>query len=157
SAMVRSVIIDQARPNRPGTTTDLPAFLLVIGLIALANPARTALGFPAAGRTRRERITIGALGSAGAAGAVVGLAAVAGPLPGGPHISPPTARIAAALVVVVTGVLDLLGRVPSPEPGLPGLGGALVPVFVPLVLRPALALMAVSVAADHGVAAVTIA
>jgi hypothetical protein len=157
SAMVRSVVIDRARPNRPGTTTDLPAILLVVGLVALANPARTALGFPAAGRTRRERITIGALGSGGAAIAIVVLAAVADPLLDALHISAPTARIAAAIVVVVTGVVDLSGRVPSPDPGLPGLGGALVPVFVPLALRPALALMAVSVAADHGVLAVGVA
>jgi hypothetical protein len=72
------------------------------------------------------------------------------------HVSPPTVRIAAALVVAVTGVIDLVGRVPSPDPGLPGLGGALVPVLIPLVLRPALALLALSAGADHGVAPVVV-
>ena len=65
-------------------------------------------------------------------------------------------RIAVAVVVIVTAVIDLVGRVPSPEPSLPGLGAGLVPMLIPLVLRPGLALLAVSVAADHGVAPVVI-
>ena len=73
------------------------------------------------------------------------------------HISPPTVRIAVALVMAITAVIDLVGRVPSPEPALSGLGAGLVPVLVPLVLRPGLALLALSAAADHGVAPVAIA
>ena len=65
SAMVRSLpIAEQGRPGRPGATTDLPAVLGVLALVAVANPARAALGFPAAGRSRRQRLTIGAIGGA---------------------------------------------------------------------------------------------
>jgi hypothetical protein len=157
SAMVRALpIVGATRPNRPGATSDLPALLAVIALVALANPARIALGYPAAGRSRRDRILVGAIGSGLAAAGLVIVAVVADPVLEWLHVSPPTVRIAAALVVAVSGVLDLVGRVPAPEPGLPGLGAALVPVLIPLVLRPALALLALSAAADHGVTPVTI-
>jgi small neutral amino acid transporter SnatA (MarC family) len=151
SSMVRSLaIVERARPTRPGATTALPPLVGVLGLLVVANPARTALGFPA-GRSRRERVTVGALGGAMASAAIVVLAFVADPLLDALHVSSPTVRLAAALVIAVTGVVDLVGRVPNPEPGLSGLGAAFVPVFVPLVLRPALAILAVSAAADHGV------
>jgi len=157
SAMVRSLpIAEQARPGRPGATSDLPAVLGVLVLLALANPARAALGFPAAGRSRRQRVAVAAIGGGIAAGALVILAVAADPLLDALHVSAPTVRIAVAVVVVVTAVIDLVGRVPSPEPSLPGLGAGLVPMLVPLVLRPGLALLAVSVAADHGVAPVVI-
>jgi len=157
SAMVRSLpIAGQARPGRPGATTDLPAVLSVIALLALANPARAALGFPAAGRSRRQRLAVAAIGSGIAAAALIVVAAVADPLLDALHVSAPTVRIAVALVVAVTAVIDLVGRLPSPEPGLPGLGAGLVPVLVPLVLRPGLALLALSAAADHGVMPVVV-
>jgi len=157
SSMVRSLpIAEQGRPGRPGATSDLPAVLGVLALLAVANPARAALGFPAAGRTRRQRITIGAVGGAVAGAALVLAAVVAEPVLDALHISPPTLRISVALVVVVTAIIDLVGRVPSPDPGLPGLGGAIVPVLVPLVLRPGLALLALSIGADHGVVPVVV-
>jgi hypothetical protein len=157
SAMVRSLpIAEQGRPGRPGATSDVPAVLGVLALLALANPARAALGFPAAGRSRRQRITIGAIGGGLAGLALVLAAVVAEPVLDALHISPPTLRISVALVVVVTAIIDLTGRVPSPDPGLPGLGGALVPVLVPIVLRPGLALLALSVGADHGVVPVVL-
>jgi small neutral amino acid transporter SnatA (MarC family) len=157
SAMVRSLpIAEQARPGRPGATTDLPAVLGIIALVALANPARAALGFPAAGRSRRQRLAVAAIGSGLAAGALVILAVAADPLLDALHVGAPTVRIAVAVVVIVTAVIDLVGRVPSPEPSLPGLGAGLVPMLIPFVLRPALALLAVSVGADHGVVPVVI-
>jgi small neutral amino acid transporter SnatA (MarC family) len=48
------------------------------------------------------------------------------------------------------GGADLVRRPPSPEPALAGWRAALVPVAVPLVLRPALILAAVSAHADRG-------
>ncbi len=151
SAMVRTLaIVNQTRPTRPGTTTALPAWLGALALVLVVNPCRTALGFPAAGRTAHDRLGVGALGGAMAAVAIVVLAAVADPLLDALHVSAPTVRIAVALVVAVTAVIDLVGRVPAPEPGFGGLAASVVPVLVPLVLRPAVALLAISVAADHG-------
>ena len=158
SAMVRSIAIARlARPGRPGATSDLPAVLGVVALLAVANPARVALGFPAVGRDRRRRVEVAALGAGIAAAVLVIAALVADPLLDALHVSAATVRIAVALVVAVTGVIDLFGRVPSPEPALSGWGAAFVPVLVPLVLRPGLAVLALSVAADHGVLPVTIA
>jgi small neutral amino acid transporter SnatA (MarC family) len=153
SAMVRSLaIVAETRPTRPGATTALPAFLGALALVLVVNPCRTVLGFPAAGRSRRDRLVVGAVGGGLAAVVIVVLAGIADPLLDALHVSPPTVRIAVALVLAVTAVIDLVGRVPRPEPGLGGLGAGFVPVLVPLVLRPALALLAVSVAADHGMA-----
>src|SRR4051812_36792801 len=158
SAMVRSLAIaEQGRPGRPGATTDLPAVVGVLALLAVANQARAALCFPAAGRSARQRLAVAGLGGGIAGATLVVLAAVADQLLDVLHVSAPTVRIAVGLVVVITGILDLVGRVPAPEPALPGLWAGLVPVLVPLVLRPGLALLAVSVAADHGVAPVVIA
>ncbi|MGH9234285.1 MAG: hypothetical protein ACRD0R_13235, partial [Acidimicrobiales bacterium] len=52
---------------------------------------------------------------------------------------------------------DLVRRPPSPEPALAGWRAALVPVAVPLVLRPALILAAVSAHADRGTGVVVVA
>jgi small neutral amino acid transporter SnatA (MarC family) len=158
SSMVRSLpIAEQARPGRPGATTDLPAVLGLLALFALANPGRIALGFPVAGRSCRQRLAVAAVGGGLAGAALVVVAAVADPVLDALHVSAPTVRIAVAVVVVVTAIVDLVGRVPSPEPGLPGLGAGLVPVLIPLVLRPGLAVLTLSVAADHGVGPVAVA
>ncbi len=88
--------------------------------------------------------------------ALILIAVVADPLLEKLDLTPPTVRIAVALVVAITAVIDLVGRVPAPDPGLSGLGAGFVPVLIPLVLRPALALLALSAAADHGVAPVVV-
>src|SRR5262249_29884965 len=116
----------------------------------VVNPCRTALGFPAADRTAGQRIAVGALGGGVAAAVIIVLAAVADPLLDALHVSPPPARLPVAPLLAAPGGLRLARRVPQPEPGLDGLGASLVPVLIPLVLRPAVALLAISVAADHG-------
>jgi small neutral amino acid transporter SnatA (MarC family) len=152
SSMVRSLaIVGQTRPGRPGASTDLPAIVGVLALVAVANPCRLVLAAPAG----RGPLT-GALAGALALGVLIAVAFAADPLLDALHVSAPSARLAVALVVAATAVIDLFGRVPTAEPALPGLGAALVPVLVPDVLRPALALLAVSVAADHGVIAVAV-
>jgi small neutral amino acid transporter SnatA (MarC family) len=72
-------------------------------------------------------------------------------------VSDPAARIAAGAVAAIAGALDLVRRPPSAEPALGGWAAALVPVAIPLVIRPALVLGAVSAQADRGLGVVAIA
>jgi len=72
-------------------------------------------------------------------------------------VSDPAARIAAGAVAAIAGALDLVRRPPSAEPALGGWAAALVPVAIPLVIRPALVLGAVSAQADRGLGVVAVA
>ena len=65
-------------------------------------------------------------------------------------VSPATALVAAGLMVAATALVDALHR-PYPL-GIAGPGGgAVVPVSLPALLRPAVALLVLAVAADGGV------
>ena len=159
SAMVRSLAIaEQARPDRPGATSDLPAIARRVWR-CWRWPTRPASpsASPPPGRSRRQRVAVAGIGSGIAAVALVVIAAVADPAPGRPRTSArrrcgsrsrsswPSRRSSTSS-----------GGCRRPIPACPGLGAGLVPVLVPLVLRPALALLALSVAADHGVAPVVV-
>ncbi len=63
-------------------------------------------------------------------------------------ITAPTFRVAVGLVLVVRGVVDLF-RPPGPALGA-GSGGAVAPVFFPVLFRPEVGLVAISVAVDAG-------
>lgn len=159
SALLRTIAIvehggagaDGARaPN--GTTAPAPAaWLWAAALVAALNPFRAALGVP-----RRDRAGgpsaagIAALGGAAGAAGVLAVALAGDWLLDLLDVSDPAARIAAGAVAAIVGGADLVRRPPSPEPALAGWRAALVPVAVPLVLRPALILAAVSAHADRG-------
>jgi hypothetical protein len=63
-------------------------------------------------------------------------------------------RIAAGAVAAAVGLVDLVRRPPSAEPALGGWRAALVPVAIPLVVRPALVLAAIGAQADRGLGVV---
>jgi small neutral amino acid transporter SnatA (MarC family) len=136
------------------------AWLWAVALVAALNPFRAALGVP-----RREgdrsggRAAAGLAALGGAAGAVgVLVVALAGdPLLDLLNVSDTSARIAVGTVAAIVGGADLVRRPPSAEPALAGWGAALVPVTVPLVLRPALILAGVGAHADRGAGVVVIA
>jgi len=132
-----------------GSGSPAPAALLwAVALLAALNPVRAALAVPRADGP--SPVKVAALGGAVGA-AVVLVAALAGALLlDALDVSDPAFRIAAGVVAVITGAIDLVRRPPSAEPALPGWRAALVPVAVPLVIRPALVLGAVSANADRG-------
>lgn len=72
-------------------------------------------------------------------------------------ISAPTLRVGVGLVLAVRGLIDLVRPLPGPGECLHGMGGAVVPVFFPVLFRPELALVAVSVSVDAGLGALTVA
>ena len=78
-------------------------------------------------------------------------AAVSGPVLDALDVSRPAVRLAVGIVGAVAGLVRLARRAPAPEPGGGWLGGALVPVAVPLVAAPALVVLGLSAGADLGV------
>jgi small neutral amino acid transporter SnatA (MarC family) len=70
-------------------------------------------------------------------------------------VSTPALRVAAGTVAAITGAVGIARRAPDPTaPALPGLRAAWIPVAVPLVVGPALVLLALSAHADRGLGAV---
>ena len=145
---------DGAAPPAPPAPS---AWLWAVALVAALNPFRAALGAPrrepdrAGGRTAAA---IAALGGAAGAVVVLGVALAGDGLLDLLDVSDPAARIAVGTVAAIAGAADLVRRPPPPEPALAGWAAALVPVAVPLVLRPALILAAVSAHADRGIGVV---
>jgi small neutral amino acid transporter SnatA (MarC family) len=136
-------------PRAPAPAT----WLWAAALLAAFNPFRAALGVPRHDDDRPHWQTDAGIAALGAtAGAVVVLAvALAGDsLLDVLDVSDPAARIAAGAVALIAGAADLVRRPPSPDPALPGWQAALVPVAVPLTLRPALILLGISAHADRG-------
>jgi small neutral amino acid transporter SnatA (MarC family) len=156
SALMRTKVIvesdDAAGGPRDGG--DMPSiWLWLVALVAAVDPFRTALAVPRAGRSRREVGVLAGLGGLAASAGVVVVALLSGPLLDALDVSGPAMRLAAGIVGGVAGLLALFGQFPLPLTGsaaaLPGRRGALVPVAVPLVVTPALLVLAISANDDH--------
>jgi small neutral amino acid transporter SnatA (MarC family) len=158
SAVVLSEPILASQPSQVDRPWgDGAAWWLVLSALVLAiNPLRAAgamaVGMPAV--VRRDRIRAVVAGGAAAAAALAALAWWSGPLLDVLDTSAPTVRIGAGLVLLLASAVDLVRRAPSVEPSVDGRLALLVPVAVPLLLRPAAAVLAISAGADRGVATV---
>ena len=168
AGLLRTIPIVAASPAADAGD-DAPALLLWIAVLVLAlNPARAAFGIPRGDRSPRADQPAwpvdprSAAGLAAAGGLIAGIvvcavAAVADPLLDALDVSDPAFRIAAAIVVGLTGAGDVFRRPPPPEPILPGARAALVPVALPVLARPALVVAALAAGADRGVGATALA
>ena len=124
----------------------MSTWLAAAALLFAVNPARRSLELEP-----RPAWRIAAVAGAGVLTAVIGLAALSGPLLDWLDVSPPTFRVAAGLVLGFRGLLDLV-LTPKPEPeGLGGWGEALFPVGFPVLFRPEVAVIALAAGADIGV------
>jgi small neutral amino acid transporter SnatA (MarC family) len=160
SALLRTIAIVEGRgtagpdggPVPDATAPPAPsAWLWAAVLVAALNPFRAALGVPGPDRAGGPPAAgVAALGGVAGATVVLAVALAGDRLLDLLEVSHPAARIAVGAVAAIVGVADLVRRPPSPEPALAGWGAALVPVTVPLVLRPALILAGVSAHADRG-------
>ena len=121
------------------------AALAIVALVLASNPPRRRSAL-----STDDTATV-ALGALLAAALFVAVAAAAMPLADALDISRPNLRIAAGAVLAVVSIHDLVWRRPRPGAALPGRRAALVPVFFPVLARPEVALLAMSVGADHGV------
>jgi small neutral amino acid transporter SnatA (MarC family) len=152
AGLLRTIPILQTR-EQAGQGRDAPsAWLWVIALVLALNPARAVFGVPRAGRSRRQIVSLVAVGGALGGLAICVAALLADPLLDLLDVSDPSLRTAAGFVAVIAGAVDVIRRPPRPDPAPPGRRAALVPVAFPLVARPTLLVMALSAGADRGVA-----
>lgn len=150
SALLRTInIVGAGDLPGPGDGSDLEAWIWVAVVALALNPLRNGLGVPRAGSDPGMRIRVAAAG--GLIGAVPVLLAglLSGAVLDGAGVSASSLRIAVGGVALLGAAADLLRPRVNPEPSLPGLRAALVPVAVPLVARPPLVLIALSVVADQ--------
>jgi len=149
SALLRTVAIVEADSDDGGSGSGSApsAWLWLAALLAALNPCRLAFGIP---REDGNRLRPAAQGGALGAVVVLAVALASIPLVDAMNASDPALRIAAGVVAAVVGLTDMVSRPPAPEPALPGWRGALVPVAVPLVVSPALVVLAISARADRG-------
>ncbi len=89
-------------------------------------------------------------GSIAAGGVTALVAAAGGPLLRALDVSPATGLLGAGLIVALLGVIDALRRRGGPFPAAGPGDGLLVPLLVPALLRPSVALLALTVTADAG-------
>ena len=146
---------------------DVPLTLLVVALVLALDPVRAGLAARRAGGHRPATRRLAVAGSAISLVVTVGAAAAGGPLLDALEVSAPTLRIGAGLVLLVTGVIDLVrpsgarrlsatDSARAEDAGATGprsgLASALIPVAVPTMLRPAALVTALSAGADGGLA-----
>ena len=120
--------------------------LLVLAAVCTVNPFRVRSAVPADDAVRIATVA-GALAWLGAAVLALGSAALLDTT----AFPASTVRMALGVVLVLQGGWTLVSRLPTPEPRLPGLQAALVPVAFPVTLTPGLGLLAASAALDRSV------
>jgi small neutral amino acid transporter SnatA (MarC family) len=124
-------------------------WLWLIVIVGVLNPIRTARAIP--GGDRRTRTESTAIGGVIGGALLVAVGSTSGWLLEALDVSRPAMRLAAAALCLIGAGIDFATRPGSPGAALEGRKAALVPVAVPLVMRPALLFAAVSVVADHSV------
>ncbi len=127
------------------------AWLWVLVVIAVVNPVRGAFGVPRPGGDRTRAVGLAALGTAIGAALLVLVGATSGWVLDLVDASRPSVRIGAGALCAISAAIDLARRPPRRAPALEGWRGALVPVAVPLMARPAMLVAGLSVVADLGV------
>lgn len=120
--------------------------LLVLASIAAANPFRAASASPDVDRARVAVVAVVAV-----AGALIAAAVLSGPFYDVIDLSGSSARIAAGVALVAVCLRDLLGSPPTSEPALAGWKAGMIPLGFPVILSPALVLIAMAGAVDRGV------
>ncbi len=122
--------------------------LVTLGIAVVNAPSvRLRLGARAAGV--RSRAALG--GGVVAMVAAVLLGLVAHPLIDGLDVAPETFRVAAAMIVTLSGLVVIASPAPSPEHLSGRRSDFLVPVAYPLLLGPGPVLAWLVVGVDHGV------
>jgi small neutral amino acid transporter SnatA (MarC family) len=148
AGLLRTIPIAEASSGSDPGDDSASGWLWALALVLALNPARAAFGIPRAGRPEPEPLRLAALGGAAGALAVLVAAALADPLLDALDVSEPSLRTAAGIVAAIAGAAELFRRPPAPEPALAGWRAALVPVAIPVVIRPALVVLALGAGAD---------
>ena len=148
SALLLAMPILEAAPFDTGHPAPA-AWLWILVVLGTINPVRAAFSMPRNGTLgRRTSLALlgGLLGSAVlftvglASGWVIDLVGT----------SEPAMRLAAGSLCLLSAGVDIARRPTTDEPALGGLRAAIMPVALPLFVRPAMLLAGFSVVADHG-------
>jgi small neutral amino acid transporter SnatA (MarC family) len=150
SAQLRTTAILQSEATDRGGHDAPSGWLWALALFATFNPIFVALVMPRRQRSE-ERAALAALGGVIGSAIVVVVALLSDPLLDLLDVSRPAARIAVGVVGAAAGIVRMIGRLPSAQPGTKGLAAAVVPVAIPYVATPALILLGLSAGADLGV------
>lgn len=124
--------------------------LAIIAYLATLNPVRARLGVPES-EGGKARMRLLAPGTFIGVAALIGFAAVSGPLLDALEISPETFRIAAGFVLVIVATWMIFVPVPAPEPVPRGPGSLVWPVAYPRVISPETITLAITTGASDGV------
>lgn len=148
SALLLTMPILEAAPFDTGHPAPA-AWLWILVVLGTINPVRAAFSMPRNG-TLGRRTSLATIG--GVLGALVLLAAGAASgwvidLVG---TSEPAMRLAAGSLCLLSAAIDIGRRPTTDEPALDGLRAAIMPVALPLFIRPAMLLAGLSVVADLG-------
>jgi hypothetical protein len=147
SALLFTVPILEAATDAPGTGSH-PAPMWILWLIVVLGvfaPVRFAVG------TRDVSVRSIAIGAAGGGAILATFASLSGWVIAAVDTSLPAMRLATASLCLLTAGIDIVRPRPSLDGETDERTAWLVPVAVPLVVRPALLLGGLSVVADHSV------
>jgi small neutral amino acid transporter SnatA (MarC family) len=120
--------------------------IAMLAVVAALSPPRRRLELGG-----RVGAAVAVAGSTIAAAAFVAVSASSGPLLDALDISEPNIRIAAGLVVGLRAIAEVFVPVRPESAWLAGSMAAVVPVALPTLIRPEVAILALSVGADLGV------
>ena len=150
SALMLTIPILEATPDTiPDSIHPAPMWLLwMIVVVGAVNPVRLALGSPA--RADRSRLVAAGTLVGGVGLLVVG--ALSGPVLDLLDVSRPSMRLAGASLCLLSAGVDFARPRPDGDGALDGSRAALLPIAVPLMFRPAVAIAGLSVVADHSLA-----
>lgn len=148
SALLLAMPILEAAPFDTGHPSPA-AWLWILVILGTINPVRAAFSMPRNG-TLGRRTSLALLG--GLLGSVVlfAVGAASGWVIDLVGTSEPAMRLAAGSLCLLSAGIDIGRRPTTDEPALDGMRAAIMPVALPLFMRPAILLAGFSVVADHG-------
>jgi len=148
SALLLTIPVLEAAPFDTGHPAPA-AWLWILVVLGTINPVRAAFGMPREGPAGR-RASLAVLGGLLGSAILLLVAAGSGWLIDQLDTSEPAMRLAAGSLCLLSAAIDLARRPSSEEPALSGMWAAVMPVAVPLFIRPALLIAGLSVVADRG-------
>ena len=148
SALLFTMPILEAAPFDTGHPSPA-AWLWILVILGTINPVRAAFSMPRNG-TMGRRASLALLGGLLGSAFLFAVGAASGWVIDLVGTSEPAMRLAAGSLCLLSAGLDIGRRPTTDEPALGGLRAAIMPVAVPLFVRPAMLLAGFSVVADHG-------
>ncbi len=148
SALLFTMPILEAAPFDTGHPSPA-AWLWILVILGTINPVRAAFSMPRNG-TMGRRASLALLGGLLGSAVLFAVGAASGWVIDVVGTSEPAMRLAAGSLCLLSAGLDIGRRPTTDEPALGGLRAAIMPVAIPLFVRPAMLLAGFSVVADHG-------